>query len=155
MTHTLIIGFGNPLAGDDGAGPEVAARLNGRPGLVVTLTHQLTPELAADVAAARRVIFIDAATTGEGVVVAVLKPNPGAPALTHTVGPEAILALADRLYGHCPPAFLVTVPGVRFAPGAGLSARTRRHLPEAMRAVERLLEAPGYEPPPFVLTPEP
>src|SRR2546430_17105907 len=41
----LIIGFGNPLRGDDDLGPRVARELRMR-GLPALDAHQLTPELA-------------------------------------------------------------------------------------------------------------
>ncbi len=59
----LVIGYGNTLRGDDGAGCYVAERLcalNHEPGLKVLSLHQLTPELAQPVAEAGLVIFIDA-----------------------------------------------------------------------------------------------
>ena len=68
----LVIGYGNTLRGDDGIGPAVAGEIDrlAVPGVRVIVVHQLTPELAADLAACRRAVFIDAATTGEAVAVA-------------------------------------------------------------------------------------
>jgi hydrogenase maturation protease len=63
----LIIGYGNPLRGDDGVAWEVASRLAVAipDGDIRILTvHQLTPELAERVSEAELVIFIDAAETG-------------------------------------------------------------------------------------------
>jgi Ni,Fe-hydrogenase maturation factor len=57
----LVIGIGNPLRGDDGVGRWLAQRA-GRwlaPAQLRTV-QQLTPELAADIALASRVLFIDA-----------------------------------------------------------------------------------------------
>jgi hydrogenase maturation protease len=64
MARVLIIGFGNPLRGDDGFGWHAAQRLCerlGSPDVQVIACHQLTPELAEDIGAAERVLFIDAA----------------------------------------------------------------------------------------------
>lgn len=63
----LVIGIGNPLRGDDGVGRWLAERAEqlppgtptGDPPLVRTV-QQLTPELAAELTDARRVLFIDA-----------------------------------------------------------------------------------------------
>ena len=64
----LIIGYGNPLRGDDGVGwrvaEAVAAALPDGAAEVLTV-HQLTPELAELMSRADRVIFIDAAAEGE------------------------------------------------------------------------------------------
>ena len=73
-TSLLVIGYGNALRGDDGAGP-CAARLFGercaaRPGgdgapraLAVI---QLLPELVDELAQAARVVFIDAYAANDG-----------------------------------------------------------------------------------------
>jgi hypothetical protein len=58
----LLIGWGNPLRGDDGVGQAIAAAVErwGQPQLEVVEAVQLTPELAPLLAAARRVLFVDA-----------------------------------------------------------------------------------------------
>ena len=63
----LVIGYGNTLRGDDGIGPAVAEAVAalGLPGVRVIVAHQLTPELAADLADAQLVVFVDAAVGGE------------------------------------------------------------------------------------------
>ena len=79
MPHTLIIGYGNPLRGDDGVGPRAAELLVEEDGVTspllpdgvqVLVCHQLTIELAPQIAEADRLILIDAiasdaTTTGE------------------------------------------------------------------------------------------
>lgn len=59
---TLLIGYGNTLRSDDGVGPSVVEAIDQRQLLGVrSLTcHQLGPELAADLATAGRVLFVDA-----------------------------------------------------------------------------------------------
>ena len=59
----LIIGYGNTLRGDDGAGPRVAeavAALN-YPGVRTLVCPLLTPELADPISRAGAVLFVDAA----------------------------------------------------------------------------------------------
>lgn len=143
MPHALVIGVGNSLAGDDAAGAEAAARLDGRPGVEVKIVHQLTPELAPLVAEASRVVFVDAEIDGEAVCVTALsaadEPEAAAWPTTHALTPRTILVLAGALYGRMPPAFLVTIPGRRFELGKGLSPFARRSIPRAVDAVEQLL----------------
>jgi hydrogenase maturation protease len=139
---TLVIGIGNPLAGDDAAGQAVAQGLDGMPGITVWLRHQLTPELAEDVAAADRVVFVDA---GRGGALTVCRLRGDEPLqadgpLTHATGPETVVALAHRLYGRRPRAYLVTLPGASFRLGAGLSASAQRLIPQAVAAIKRLLQ---------------
>ncbi|EQD29207.1 hydrogenase maturation protease, partial [mine drainage metagenome] len=64
--HTLIIGYGNPMRGDDGAGPALVEALHKRLGdnadrdLEIVSCMQLTPELTHDMSRSQRVIFADA-----------------------------------------------------------------------------------------------
>ncbi|MEB3362613.1 MAG: hypothetical protein VKI42_10885 [Synechococcaceae cyanobacterium] len=63
----LVIGIGNPLRGDDGVGRWLARRGElWLPQAQWRAVQQLTPELAADVAAAARVLFIDAWLVPDG-----------------------------------------------------------------------------------------
>jgi hypothetical protein len=50
------------------------------------------------------------------------------PALSHTLGPAAVLALAEELYGLRPEARLLAVRGHSFAIGEGLTKRGERDL---------------------------
>ena len=89
MISALIIGFGNPLRGDDGLGwhaaQELRKTLTGEDAEVIACL-QLMPELAEAVAHSKRVIFIDAAVgepAGE-VKLAELEPAPtGLQACSH------------------------------------------------------------------------
>jgi Ni,Fe-hydrogenase maturation factor len=58
----LVIGYGNDLRGDDGAGPRVAELVRGwrLPGLTAIAVRQLTPELAEPLASAEFALFVDA-----------------------------------------------------------------------------------------------
>ena len=61
--RNLVVGYGNPLRGDDGLGWHAAAALAADPRLAdtdVITRHQLTPELAEDIATARLAVLIDA-----------------------------------------------------------------------------------------------
>jgi hydrogenase maturation protease len=63
----VVIGYGNTLRGDDGAGPAVAQAIADRalPGVRSLAVPQLTPELAEIVAEANLVVFVDAALMAE------------------------------------------------------------------------------------------
>ena len=79
--NALIVGYGNPLRGDDGVGQAVARAFAGEAaidGVDALACHQLTPELAERFAAAARVVLIDAAAGREagGVSVVPLQPAP-------------------------------------------------------------------------------
>ena len=65
-TASLVIGIGNPLRSDDGIGWRLAAQLPAGAGLGVRCRQQLTPELAEELAAVERVLFLDAWLGPEG-----------------------------------------------------------------------------------------
>ncbi len=142
---SLVIGYGNELRRDDGAGPRVCRELEARctSGVQVRIVHQLTPELAEPLAGARLAVFVDAAAGQETVNCRPVIEAQGASALGHTGDPAWLLALAQALFGRRPPAWLVTVPAADFAFGTGLSPAAERYVPDALAAVERLLDRPS------------
>ena len=115
----LVIGYGNSLRSDDGAGPRVAELLAQTDDVAVLIRHQLVPELADDLRGRDVVVFVDAAATlPPGAVVSrplAASQSAEPPGLTHHVSPAALLLLAERLYGARPRAFLVTVGAASFA----------------------------------------
>jgi hydrogenase maturation protease len=137
----LVIGYGNTLRGDDGIGAAVAEAIIAAalPGVGVIVAHQLTPELAADLAEARRVVFVDAAVGGEPVTETELVPEPAAASLTHAPDPRALLALTRAACGRSPEAWLVTVAGADFGYREGLTEVGRRHARLAAERVKCLL----------------
>ena len=140
----LVIGYGNPLRTDDGLGWHAAAvlALAGLDDTVVLQRHQLTPELAVDVAGASVVVFVDARPAGAGdgdVQVDQVEPDYGPLTWTHHLTPGELLALT-ALAGHGPPrAWLVTAPALCTEPGDGLSAAERELLPEVLARVSALV----------------
>ena len=65
--NTLVIGYGNVLRGDDGAGFLTAELLRDKlrdPDIEILSQHQLLPELMEPISRAARVIFIDATVSG-------------------------------------------------------------------------------------------
>jgi hydrogenase maturation protease len=139
----LVIGYGNRLRGDDGLGPHVAEAVaaRARPGVRVMTLVQLVPELAADLAGARLVVFVDArAGRAEGGVEAVpIEPGPGDAWTTHAAGPRALLALTRSAYGRAPEAWWVTVPGWDFRVREGLSPLALRAARAAVEQAETIL----------------
>ena len=143
----VVIGYGNTLRGDDGAGPEVAAAVArlGLPGVRALAVPQLTPELAEVLAGARLAVFVDAWMGPKAAGVDVLSVQAvGRPAsLGHTSDPGALLALAEAIYGARPPAWIIRIPASRFPFGAGLSPGAHRGIAAALREVVRLVAPCG------------
>lgn len=138
---TLIIGIGNPLRRDDGAGPLVAASDWSMVEVEAVAVHQLVPELAEAIARADRVVFVDAAVgPDQGVAWRRLDPSV-AWELGHALDPAGLLGLAAVLYDRVPDAFLLTVPGEDFSHGEGLSATASRHCERARETLRSWLAA--------------
>jgi hydrogenase maturation protease len=143
----LILGYGNPLRGDDAIGAAAARRLAETihdPGVDIRELHQLTPELAEPVSEAAHVIFIDAARAepaGEVRRETVDAAQNGL--FTHHITPAALLACARELYGRAPAATLFTAAGAAFDAPLTLSPAAQDALGELCRQVLWLVQ--GYE----------
>jgi len=148
----LIIGYGNSLRGDDGAGLLLAERLEqawrARHVAVERLAvQQLMPELAWDIAqaAVEAVLFVDtrAVAPGEtepGLQISPVESPALSPSLGHHLDPAVLLTYARLLYGKTLPAWLVTVPGVDFEHGETLSRTAQQALDMASELSIKLLE---------------
>lgn len=139
----LILGYGNPLRGDDGFGCEAARRLAAfirNPGIDIREMHQLTPELAEPIGHAGHVIFIDASREdppGKVQRRPVGAASPGT--FTHHLTPATLLACALELYGRAPDAVLFTAGGMSFEYGMILSEPMEAAVNEVCRQVLALL----------------
>ena len=137
----LVIGYGNTLRGDDGIGPAVAEEVAalGLSGVRVIVAHQLTPELAAELANARLAVFIDAAVSGEPARAVRIQGTVVGEMTTHVANPCGLLALCTAVYGRCPEAWLVTAAGADFEVRDGLSPTGRENAREVLSYVEYLI----------------
>lgn len=148
----LVIGYGNVLRSDDGVGWHAAALLAEDPrlaGATVMARHQLTPELALDVAAASLVILIDAQVgpapgtievrrIGAGVVGTATDTDPGTS--SHHVAVEDLLALAGELGGHVPETVVIGIGVADLELGEELSVAVASALPAIVETVVRFVE---------------
>jgi hydrogenase maturation protease len=131
----LVVGYGNVLRGDDGAGPAAAKALRNRlPRRIadVLVVHQLLPELAERLSRCVLAIFIDAdAQTPPGQIreqnVAI--HQEGGQSIGHYQSPEQLLAMAKELYGRAPRAILFNVGAADFIFRHGLSEPVRTAIP--------------------------
>lgn len=139
----LIIGVGNTLRRDDGAGiwlAEAVSRAMAARGSVVEtrLLQQLLPEIAEEIYELnpQTVVITDCSAESQEAQegwVERLVPAEGDVGEeqergmgSHGLGAAALIELARRLYGFAGDAWLATVPGVDFAHGEGLSPSTRQ-----------------------------
>ena len=152
----LIIGIGNTLRRDDGAGwrmAEALAAALAQAGVAVPLElcQQLTPEVAEAAAelAPAAIVFVDASPAVPAPTLASLHADAGGGAASHHLSPVTLLAILDKLYGVKVAGWLVQTPAEDFAHGEGLSAAAQRGVDEAP-AVAALIRksAEGFPPPP-------
>ncbi|HSB14030.1 MAG TPA: hydrogenase maturation protease [Bryobacteraceae bacterium] len=120
---TFLIAVGNTLRRDDGVAHRVLELLKPPAGVVVRSCHQLTPEMAEEIASADTVIIIDADVAPGEPRLEKVEERPDNP-LTHVVRPAELVALSRRLFSFRGEAWLCRVPGIDFGQGSGLSPAT-------------------------------
>jgi hydrogenase maturation protease len=141
LSRVLVVGYGNALRGDDALGWHAVARLaadSRLDGARVTWQHQLTPELAHDIAGSSLVVLVDAESGSVPGTLAVrrIEPDPqGDAALSHHVSPESLLVLAGELYGSVPATWMVSVGVAGLDVGAALSPEVEAAIPSVVDAV--------------------
>jgi hydrogenase maturation protease len=139
-TNVVAIGYGNNLRSDDGIGQQVANALI-RANLKSLAVHQLTPELAETLASADLAIFIDACwSEHQDVQVLPLSPDSNSLRTGHTASPRSLLALTQALYGRCPTAWWVTVPGNNFEIGDRLSPIAEIGVAIALEKIHQIID---------------
>lgn len=130
----LLVGIGNTLRRDDGAGASVVKRFSDRADCRVLVVHQLLPEHVDDLARCDRAVFADAAVNADRVRIGrLLAPSRIPPSLGHTGDPGWLLALCESLHGRSPEAWLLTIPATDLGFGDGLSAAAAEAVEEAVR----------------------
>jgi hydrogenase maturation protease len=148
MMKILILGYGNTLRKDDGLGIYAAVALASLtlPGNVEICTYQqLSPELSPLLAQMDHAVFIDAALASSGekpgtINTRTLQPRTSQPgSITHHFDPEALLAIAETLYGHAPQATLFSVTAASFDLEEGLSPEVTAALPVLVETIKKYL----------------
>jgi len=151
----LIIGVGNTLRRDDGAGiwlaEAVSRALAARNiGVKTRLLQQLLPEIAEEIYELNphTVVITDCSAetreAQEGWVERLASAGSAEAAGdggmgSHGLGAAALIELARRLYGFAGEAWLATVPGVDFDHGEGLSPATRQAIDHLAPVITALI----------------
>ena len=144
----LVVGIGNTLRRDDGAGCFFAEALAAelvRAGVDVTLElhHQLAPELAEDATelAPQAIIFVDASVTVQSPVLTPLVADMNANPASHSLTPAALLAILRQLYAVDVAGWLVQTPAEDFRHGEGLSAIAQRGVDDAQAVAATIVRS--------------
>ncbi|MBD2483794.1 hydrogenase maturation protease [Planktothrix sp. FACHB-1365] len=139
----LIIGYGNPIRGDDGIGQAVIAEVEqwNLANVRSQSLHQLTPEIAAEMAEVETVIFVDAGLEGDSVNITSLEPLPSDLFnWGHSLNPRSLLSLTQFLYQKSPQAWLIAVPGENFELSETLSPKALNGIQEALKIIKNLIK---------------
>lgn len=136
---TLLVACGNPLRGDDGVAAEVL-RLAGPAGNCALLSlHQLTPEIAAEIARFDRVIFLDADVRALTLTIEPVAARTPRSPLTHAASPGEIVALSRALFGFTGEAILCRIPAHDFTPGESAGADALQFAQKAAEEIGNLI----------------
>ena len=143
----LILACGNPLRGDDGVGPWLAARAveryRGQPDVRVITRQQWHPELAAEIAQTDAVLFLDSSAKAPPGSVDAVAVEPAASSgewTTHHLDARELLALSRDLYASLPHrAVLLTVGIASVDLGEELSEIVRAAVPHACQKIDRIV----------------
>jgi hydrogenase maturation protease len=158
----LLIAYGNSLRRDDGAGFLLAEKIEhllNDAGRAVTRidVHQLTPELALDIAeeTVSTVLFLDTRAVSDPSddlsihVAKVAAAEIASPSVGHHMDVSLLLAYTDHLFKTPPPSWLLTIPGVDFDHGEGISQTARNALdnpPAVLKDLIDLIASPHRKP---------
>ncbi len=134
----LVIGIGNDWRGDDAIGPRIVGAVSPSPGVEAITVHQLVPELAERLRSAQRVLFVDAGVDTDAMDLARVEATQHH-GLGHTCSPGALLGWTRLAYGEAPESWLLRIPVSSFEPGARLTARAQKQVPEALRRIDEWL----------------
>ena len=113
------------------------------PNVRVIGSHQLTPEMAEELAACEFVLFLDAAAgphAGE-IKQTAIKPQPRPLSFVHHMDPALLLAATLELYGNVPQAQLLTIVGSAFELGDSLSPVVVQRLPDVLERAHAIVES--------------
>jgi Ni,Fe-hydrogenase maturation factor len=130
----LVIAIGNPLRRDDGVAHLVKA-----PRVRQQSVLQLTPEISAELAPYRTVVFVDADVNAEQVRIEPVQDAPGHSSLTHASRPSEVVALARALFGFSGRAYTCHIPAHDFSAGEGLSLAAQSLASDAAREIIRIV----------------
>lgn len=143
MSNSLIIGYGNPLRGDDSVGQIVARALSQWhiPNVKILTLHQLAPELADDLAKIDTVYFIDACmdVTLEHPRVTEIYSNHSPINVSHFSSPLDLLVLTKQLYDCEPQAYLIEIPAESFELSEDISAKAQKGVREVLEYLREAL----------------
>ena len=143
MTDALVVGYGNDLRRDDGAGRWVADQIEALdlPGVAVRSVSQLTPELALEAAGRDLVVFVDADVDVSKLAVRPVEADvAGGKTMTHHGNPATLLGMVPAVGEPPRRARVVSIPAGDLEMGLEMTPATRAAAEEAVDAIVSLLQ---------------
>ena len=143
VADVLVIGYGNDLRSDDGAGRWVADRIEelDMAGVDVVSVAQLTPELAVAIAGRRLVVLVDASVDTEELTVSDIDPSQGSGVMSHHGDPSTVIAMAASVGTLPARAVLVSIPATDLGMGFSMSPPTAAAAEQAVARITDLVLA--------------
>ncbi len=138
--NSLLIGIGNTLRQDDGAGHAVVEQFVGRNDCTTLLTHQLFPEHADLLARVGRVVFVDACINAIEMELQKTAVRLASSVFGHVCDAEWLLALSEQIHARAPQAFRLGIPASDFGFGENFSSETRVAIQQAIVLLNDWLE---------------
>ena len=144
----LVVGYGNDLRSDDGAGRWVADRLEdlALDGVEVRSMSQLTPEVALLAAGRRLVVFVDASVDADSlrltdVVVDAERPGGAGDGsvMTHHGNPASVLEMTAAVGRPPDRVVLVSIPATDLEMGFAFTPPTAVAAERAVAAITELI----------------
>jgi hydrogenase maturation protease len=145
VSGMLVIGYGNTLRGDDGAGVRAAELIAMHyPNVHCMTVQQLTLDLAETIAQHAEVVFLDASIAVNKITVTALPTDPRAHTYdSHLLTPVTLVQASHHLYGHLPRrALQIEIPATDFAFGEHPSPKTMRCVEELAQDFHRIADSP-------------
>jgi hydrogenase maturation protease len=143
---TLVIGYGNTMRSDDGAGVAIAEALDKEllEGVEVRTCQQLHVEFISEFSQYDRIILADTSVEGEEVDLRKIRPTSrDYMASSHHLGPELLLRLAEVTNLGQPELYLCMVRGKCFDYGEELSEEVAKRTREAVDKIKNLIIGEG------------
>ena len=142
VADALVIGYGNDLRTDDGAGRWVADQIDevGIDGIEVRSVAQLTPELALVVSGRDIVVFVDASVDAtELTVERVEASGSSSDVMTHHGNPATLLSMVPQIGDMPAEAWIVSIPATDLSMGFEMTAKTQEAAEAAVPAIIELV----------------
>lgn len=140
----LVFGYGNLSRGDDALGPLLLEYLSDKidsNNIEMLTDFQLQVEHALDLENRKLVLFVDAAVNCQSSFkFSRLQAIKDKSYTTHAISPTAVLQVYQEIKKQLPPpCFLLSIQGISFELGEGLSQQAQKNLQHAIQFTEELL----------------